>query len=579
MKTKKFYSNFISREDLTKYNKESLLLYALELRYNIEDIDTVASNSITEGNNDKKMDLVYIDEENGRVLVAQSYIAEDITKTEAKENKASDLNTAASWLFAMPEEDLPDRIKSHVLEVRRLLKEDNLSEVIFWYCHNLPESTNVSTALKSVEQTSKAFLDKNYSETTVSIFAIEIGINSIEEFYLSKTTPILVTDEFELNINNGYEITSDDWNAYVTTIDAIWLYETYKKFATKLFSANIRDYLGSRRSDKNINFGIKDTVATDAKQFWIYNNGLTALVNSYDLSKISSGILTVNGLSIVNGAQTTGAIGTSTEEPQNVKIPIRFIKCDNQKTVLNIIKYNNSQNKILASDFRSNDSIQNKISKSFKDNTKYTYGIRRGGETDSTSRITDFISAIIAAQSLAAFIEKPKMAYHQKNKIWEIDKYYNLVFNDLVNYKNILISFSLLKTIEVVKKDFMDKRSRDDMKKIEKTHLEYLRQRGSIYLFMSAISASLEIILDRKITNRFHLKFKNINDVNEMISLWKPIVMATLPYTVALQKSLNDGIRSDEKVKEAINNFVLMVESTQSVLKTTYEEFNNNVEI
>ena len=139
MEDKKFFPNFKSRDDLKQYDKESLLLYALKLRYNIDDIHTIAAESITDGNDDKKMDMVFIDEDNGRIIIAQSYIAEETTKNAAKENKASDLNTAASWLFAMAENELPDRVKSHVLEVRRLLKEEKISEILFWYCHNLPE--------------------------------------------------------------------------------------------------------------------------------------------------------------------------------------------------------------------------------------------------------------------------------------------------------------------------------------------------------------------------------------------------------------------------------------------------------
>ncbi len=80
MEDKKFYSNYESRDDLKQYEKESLLLYALELRYNIEDIHSIAAESITDGSDDKKMDMVFIDEENGRIIIAQSYMSNDTTK-------------------------------------------------------------------------------------------------------------------------------------------------------------------------------------------------------------------------------------------------------------------------------------------------------------------------------------------------------------------------------------------------------------------------------------------------------------------------------------------------------------------
>ena len=109
--------------------------------------------------------------------------------------------------------------------------------------------------MKSVEQTSSALLKGHFPSSDISISALEIGINSIEEYYVSKTTPILVSDTFEVEVTGGYEVSASKWQAFVTTVDAKWLYDIYKQHSTQLFSANIRDYLGSRRTDKNINNG------------------------------------------------------------------------------------------------------------------------------------------------------------------------------------------------------------------------------------------------------------------------------------------------------------------------------------
>lgn len=79
------------------------------------------------------------------------------------------------------------------------------------------------------------------------------------------------------------------------------LYQLYRKYQTKIFSANIRDYLGSRASDSNINNGIKNTVENDAGNFWVYNNGLTIITHSYDVKEGESRKIIVSGLSIVNG--------------------------------------------------------------------------------------------------------------------------------------------------------------------------------------------------------------------------------------------------------------------------------------
>src|SRR5690606_5991589 len=119
------------------------------------------------------------------------------------------------------------------------------------------------------------------------------------------------------------------------------------------------DYLGSRKADSNINNGIKESASSSAEHFFVYNNGITALTNKFEFKDNK---LTIEGVSIVNGAQTTGAIGSLQTKPDSLlKIPIRFIKCNNSETVAAIVKFNNSQNKVNAPDFRSNDEVQKRI--------------------------------------------------------------------------------------------------------------------------------------------------------------------------------------------------------------------------
>ena len=53
--------NFETREDLKQYNSEAWALFALELKFDIDDIHSVAASTITDGKNDRKCDLIFID--------------------------------------------------------------------------------------------------------------------------------------------------------------------------------------------------------------------------------------------------------------------------------------------------------------------------------------------------------------------------------------------------------------------------------------------------------------------------------------------------------------------------------------
>src|SRR5690606_15734171 len=94
-------SAFEARTDLDGYGSAALGLFALALRYNLEDLETVAAESLTEGGNDKKCDIVYIDRDDRIAVIAQTYVrpANAKPKSAAPANKASDLNAAVNWLL------------------------------------------------------------------------------------------------------------------------------------------------------------------------------------------------------------------------------------------------------------------------------------------------------------------------------------------------------------------------------------------------------------------------------------------------------------------------------------------------
>lgn len=69
-----YIADYRGRTDLiSNYGSNSLLLYALQLRFDLSDIASVASESLTDGSNDKKCDLIYVDQDTGIAVVAQAY--------------------------------------------------------------------------------------------------------------------------------------------------------------------------------------------------------------------------------------------------------------------------------------------------------------------------------------------------------------------------------------------------------------------------------------------------------------------------------------------------------------------------
>lgn len=228
MNQSSFYHSFNAREDLkSMYGDNALLLYALQLRFDIEDIVAVASEALTDGHNDKKCDLIYVDRESGVAVVAQAYNrnnpkGEDL----APANKASDLNTAAAWIMNDDRSAIPQQIRDAVIDLQEALKTGEISSLYFWYVHNLDEKNNpdVQTEMNTLQVSAQRLVDSFCQEFPVKVIAIEVGNSTIEKWYATSSRRITVEDDFEVTINGGgFEIHGEKWKAFVTAVDGKWL--------------------------------------------------------------------------------------------------------------------------------------------------------------------------------------------------------------------------------------------------------------------------------------------------------------------------------------------------------------------
>lgn len=411
----KYIDNYKGRKDLIElYGDNSLLLYALQLRYDIEDIISVASDALTDGSDDKKCDLIYIDRDSGFAVVAQAYMKKNPLETDlAKVNKASDLNTAASWIFARNIDDIPDRIKDAVGELQDAVKEGDINTIYFWYVHNMNEKNNpeVQEELNTVQIAAQKLVNSFVKDNSVKIVALEVGNATIEKWFNSSKKRIRVEDTIHVEgIGNVFEINGNKWRACVTAVKGSWIRRLYLKYKDDLFSGNPRNYLGAGKRKNKINLGIMDTVEKQPENFWAYNNGLTALVNDYCIG--DNIIKSVKGITIINGAQSTGAIGAVETLKDDFLVPIRFIVCSDPKIIEEIINNNNKQNEILPSDLRSNDKQQVRLRNEFK---KYPQLYYSGGRRDSTRvRNKEVFDPYLVAQTLLAFHGDCVTAYNSK---------------------------------------------------------------------------------------------------------------------------------------------------------------------
>lgn len=186
------------------------------------------------------------------------------------------------------------------------------------------------------------------------------------------------------------------YRSCVLVTDAQQILQIYKDsaFRDRLFSLNIRNYLGNTQKNR----AIKHTATDNPQEFYHYNNGISCVAKSID---VSDDRVAIKGLQIINGAQTVKALLNASKkktwaEKGSPLVLVRIIEVPKgygtQGVFRNqVIKFNNTQNIIKVSDFRSNDPIQDDLIKKFAEITRYgkrvAYRPKRTDEKPSNSEI------------------------------------------------------------------------------------------------------------------------------------------------------------------------------------------------
>ena len=341
-----------------------------------------------------------------------------------------------------------------------------------------------------------------------------------------------------------------------------------------LFSGNPRTYLGSGKKKNKINLGIMETIDSQPENFWAYNNGITALVNSYAVPDTADKKFSISGITIINGAQTTGAI-SNVDSLGDAWVPIRFIVCNDTSIIDEIISNNNKQNEILPADLRSNDQTQTRLRSEFEPYTKLYYsGGRRGDVRPSRSR--EILDPYVVAQSLLSFHGDCVTAYNAKNDLWSNDQLYSSIFPENLTAEHIIFTYSLMRAIDSYKLELQQKG-------VEKTDIEdkqhkFLSKRGSKMLLLYTISKCMEGIVGKRITDTWGIQFKDNSDFGSAVSSWRAVIKVILPMAYfKLEEALSEGLKSKERCETSSDVVVGLFASIQDTVAPQLKAFVKSI--
>jgi hypothetical protein len=523
-----FIGPFMSDPLLASYGNNALPVFAVALHMGVEDIASFAMESLTDHSQDKKADIIYIDEADGIACIAQGYCAQDWGKQEAPANKACDLNTAAAWLLQRPINEIPDVIRPNAKLLREGLEKKTINKLIFAYAHNAYESLNVQTELETVKNMVGGL--NLLKESGAEIEVVELGLRQIEALYLNSQGSIQVVEELEFSTKAVIQESGSGWRAYGLSLNGEILYDMYEKHKNALFSANLRDFLGARKVPRNVNNRIRETVEKSPGHFFILNNGITLVTKKAEFDE-QKGILRVHGVSVVNGAQTTGAIhAAGRDNAKNVSALARFITVDNPAMISMIVTGNNTQNSIVAWDRRSNDPTQIRIKEEFK-----AKGVDYVHRRDSTRKAATSLFADQVGQMLCAFKGDLQTAIRAKADIFESDATYGVIFPATLSIGHVFAVQTLGWAYDQIKRELKVKSEANSITDIEKRQLSLLDYPASKQFLMTVLGNLREEIVGAKLASPVALELKMdviTGEGKEAVAAWLKVLRSVLPVMV-----------------------------------------------
>jgi len=551
--TYSFISTFEAESALSPYGDNALPVYAVGLQLGIEDFASFATEALTDHPQDKKADIIFVDEAEAIACIAQGYMSKEWGKTEAKANKASDLNTAVAWLLQAPIESVPQVIKEQAKLLREGLAGKTIRKVVIAYAHNALESTNVANELQTVRHLMSGLEITRDAEIEV----VELGLRRIEALFLAAEGVIQVTDELDMVSAEAIsrQITAK-WSAYTFPLNGSTLHALYRDHGDNLFSANLRDFLGTRKSSENVNNRIKETVEKNPENFYVLNNGITVVTKKAELDK-SMKVLRLHGISIVNGAQTTGAIHAAGEKhAKNVFVLTRVITVENEQLISEIVAGNNTQNSIVAWDRRSNDPVQIRIANEFVAKG-IDYVHRRSGSRASKSAVF----AETVGQALCAFSGDLQTAIRAKADIFELEATYKKVFPANLSIGHVFAIQTLSWAYDTFKGILKAKAESKSMTEIEERQLRLLDYPASKQFLICVVGELREEIAGHKVFDpgSFELSDGSISsNSQQLVDAWTLVLQAIVPI---MTQNLPAGVSEYQVVRST--------EHTQTVAKST----------
>ena len=382
---------------------------ALMIICNID--ETAAANCVTDGYNDMGIDAIYCDELQKILVLVQSKFSQNGNSTIGEGDLLKFIG-GVDKIVTLDFDSANPKILSHKSKIDEAIRSTDY-QVKLVVCHT--GNQNMSETCKSnVER----FMARTNDDSNELLIFEELYQTTIYDYLASGQAAASINIDDVILYNWGR--VDQPYTAYYGTIKGSTLAGWHKTYGNRLFDRNIRFYKGHT----DVNDGMKKAVQEAPEDFFYFNNGVKALCSKISRKAANStdnktGIFSLEGLALVNGAQTTGVIGSLYDDYQenvaNISILIQLIDLENTPPQydVQITKFSNTQNRIDNKDFASLDPQQSRLHSELAfENVEYLF--KAGASILNSQRQASIDEAIIA---LACFQDDVTYAATAKRNV------------------------------------------------------------------------------------------------------------------------------------------------------------------
>jgi hypothetical protein len=406
-------SDYVNRQTQVRQAAISRALAAYCVKVLGDTDDKSAADSVTDRFHDRGIDAIYYDQKASHLLLVQAKWSTGIEWGSAGEFVDGATNLInLNWEAFKKNPKIFDRRN----EIETALK--SAAKVVLVTVHHGPTAGDPSVLKRVADFTGLVDGGSGLAE------AIHWHQAQLLEALQCESNPPSV--DADLYLANWGEI-KEPYYAIFGRVQGHALAELWNKHP-HLTHMNLRDY--AKRSD--VNLAIAKTTQEEPHHFWYFNNGLTIICESikpglFGRMKPEFALFKLEGISLVNGAQTTGIVADNfssiaEDDKEKLWIQIRAIAVKHcpDGFAKRVTKYTNLQNSISIQDFVSLDPIHSRIATDFSI-AKRKYAFRWGGDDPTGEHGCTLKEATIA---LACAHQDPWYAVHAKKEIsalWDTD--------------------------------------------------------------------------------------------------------------------------------------------------------------